>query len=256
MASQARVRVFAGLCVIAPFVVVVAFKIQTAVPQDTLFGQWVHTSGFAVPLVILGFAGLWGLPLLTSLVAGDIFSCEDHFGTWKAILTRSRSRADVFAGKVVAAVTYTAAMLVLLAAASMLAGLVMGTQPVVGLSGQLVPAGRAEVLVLASWGTQFAPLLAFCGIAILLSVTSRNSVVGIVGTLVVGLVLQLVAYINMPLGVRDFLPVAPFFSWHGFWVKPAFYTPLYVGAETSALWFIACVTIAWLVFRARSIDTA
>ena len=37
------------------------------------------------------------------MVAGDIFSSEDHFGTWKTILTRSCSRGQLFAGKFLAA---------------------------------------------------------------------------------------------------------------------------------------------------------
>ena len=51
-------------------------------------------------LVVLGFAALWAFPVLTSVVGGDIFSAEDRYGTWKTVLTRSRSRAEVFTGKV------------------------------------------------------------------------------------------------------------------------------------------------------------
>ena len=40
-------------------------------------------------------------------MAGDVFASEDHFGTWKTVLTRSRGRAQVFTGKVPAAVTST-----------------------------------------------------------------------------------------------------------------------------------------------------
>ena len=78
---------------------------QSAIPADTLFGQWVHQSGFAIPMVVLGFAGQWVLPFVIAVVAGDIFSSEDHFGTWKTILTRSRSRGELFAGKFLAALT-------------------------------------------------------------------------------------------------------------------------------------------------------
>jgi hypothetical protein len=82
------------LCLVVPFLVAAAFEVQRAVPQDTLFGPCVHTSGFALPLVILGFSGQWAMPLLTAMVSGDIFSSEDHFGTWKTVLTRSRSRGQ------------------------------------------------------------------------------------------------------------------------------------------------------------------
>jgi ABC-2 type transport system permease protein len=219
LAGQIRVRTVAALCLIVPFLVVNAFIVQSAVPQDTLFGQWVHASGFAVPLVILGFTGQWVLPLLTSVVAGDIFSSEDHFGTWKTVLTRSRSRGEIFSGKFGAAMTYTVAMLIVLASASVLAGALMGTQPLVGLTGQLVPSGKAEELALASWATQLAPLLGFCALAVLLSVASRNSIVGMGGPLVIGLVMQLAALINLPESVRAGLLASPFSSWLGFWCQ-------------------------------------
>ena len=45
---------------------------------------------------------IWGLPLITALVAGDIVASESHNGTLKTILTRSRERGEIFAGKVLA----------------------------------------------------------------------------------------------------------------------------------------------------------
>jgi ABC-2 type transport system permease protein len=256
LAGQIRVRVMAVLCLLVPFVVVGALKVQSAVPQDTLFGQWVHTSGFAVPLVILGFCGQWVLPLLTSVVAGDIFSSEDHFGTWKTVMTRSRTRGQIFLGKLAAALSYTMVMLAILIATSLLAGLLMGTQPLVGLSGQLVAPGRAEALVLASWATQVPPVLGFCALAVTVSVLSRNSVVGIGAPVVAGLVMQLATLVNMPQAIRAALLANPFQTWHGFWVEPHFYGPFLQGLITCFVWFVICLGLAWTVFRFRSVRVA
>ena len=77
-------------------------KVQSGTPADALFGVWVHSSGFAISLVILGFAGNWGFPIIAGALAGDLFSSEDRHGTWKTILTRSCTREDVFAGKLLA----------------------------------------------------------------------------------------------------------------------------------------------------------
>jgi ABC-2 type transport system permease protein len=253
LAGQLRVRTAIVLCLVVPFLVVAAFKVQDAVPQDTLFGQWVHTSGFAVPLVILGFTGQWVLPLLTAIVAGDIFSSEDHFGTWKNLLTRSRTRGQIFLGKFLSALTYTLVILVLLATSSIVAGLWIGTQPLVGLSGQIVSPGHAEELVVASWATQVAPLLGFCALAVVLSVATRNSAVGMGAPVVVGLVMQLLTLINMPETLRSLLLATPFVSWHGFWVQHAFLGPLREGLGTSLVWFVVCADVAWVVFRYRSV---
>ncbi len=256
LAGQLRVRAVAAACLVVPFVVVGAFSVQGSVPSDTLFGQWVHASGYAIPLVILGFGGQWLLPLLTAVVAGNIFSAEDHFGTWKTILTRSRSRGEIFAGKFLAAVTYAVAMIVALAIAALAAGVLSGTQPVVGLSGQLVPAGRATELVLASWASQLPPVLAFTALAVALSVLSRNSAVGMGGPVLIGLVLQLLTLVSLPQSLRVALLTTPFVAWHGFWVGAPFLGPLREGLVTAAVWFVVCGGVAWVAFRRRTIGAA
>ena len=85
------------------------------VPADSLFGRWVQSSGFAIPFVVLGFAGIAGFPLIASVVAGDIFASEDRQSTWKTVLTRSCSRGEIFVGKTLAAMTFSVAMVALLA---------------------------------------------------------------------------------------------------------------------------------------------
>src|ERR1700745_3675433 len=81
LAGKLLIRVMAVLAVIGPFLVVGFLNLQSATPGDTPFGQWVHESGFAIPMTILGFGGPWVLPAITGVVAGDMYSSEDHLGT-------------------------------------------------------------------------------------------------------------------------------------------------------------------------------
>ena len=83
---------------------------QSGTPSDALFGAWVHSSGFAISLVILGFAGTWGLPVIAGLLGGDLFASEDRHGTWKTILTRSCARSEVYIAKLLAAGTLAVAL--------------------------------------------------------------------------------------------------------------------------------------------------
>ena len=48
--------------------------------------------------------------------------------------------------------------------------LIVGHQPLVGLTGQMIPSHTAALLVSASWATAIPPLLGFTCFAILLSV--------------------------------------------------------------------------------------
>ena len=95
LASQLKVQILLVVCVIGPFAFAVAMAVQSSLPVDTLFGRAVKETGFAIPMVVLGFAALWGFPVLASVVGGDLFSAEDRHGTWATVLTRSRSRAEI-----------------------------------------------------------------------------------------------------------------------------------------------------------------
>ncbi len=251
-----RVRVIIAGCVIGPFVVVAGLRLTAASPGDTPFGIWVQTSGFAIPMLLLGALAPYVLPALTAVVAGDIFAGEDHFGTWKTILTRSCGRGQFFAGKFLAAVTFAVVSMVLLTVFDLAAALLAGTQPVVGLGGQLVPAGHATELVLVSYISELPPLLGFTALAIFLSVVSRSIIVGICGPVVIAVLMQLVSFVNLPTSGQMVLLSTPFQAWHGFWADPAFYGPFREGLLTSAGWFVVFAALSWLVFRRRTIGVA
>jgi ABC-2 type transport system permease protein len=252
LSSLLRIRVLLAACLAAPFAVAGSISVQSAVPSDTLFGQWVHMSGFALPMVLVGFAGQWALPVVAAIVAGDVFSAEDHLGTWKALLTRSRTRTELFYGKVAAGLTFCVVALVVLGTASLGAGLLLGAHAVVGLSGQLVAPGQTVRLVLLSWLLQLPPMVGFAAVAFLLSIISRNSVVGVGGPVLLGLVFQLLTLVNLPATLRIALLSTSYQSWHGLWTTPRFYGPIWHALATSATWLLVCLVSSWLLFLRRS----
>ncbi len=115
LGAQLTSRLLAVICIAGPFAFAAVLKVQSGTPSDALFGAWVHSSGFAISLVILGFAGTWGFPLIAGLLGGDLFASEDRHGTWKTILTRSCTRTDLYAGKLLAAGALAVALTLLLA---------------------------------------------------------------------------------------------------------------------------------------------
>jgi ABC-2 type transport system permease protein len=255
LTAQWRVRAVAAICLLAPLAFVLALRAQDTVPSDTLFGRWVHDTGYAVPLVVLGFAGQWGFPLLTSVVAGDIFASEDHHGTWQTILTRSRSRAQIFTGKVLAAATFCVVVVALAGAGSIAAGvLLVGHQPLVALDGSLVPSGRAAGLVVLSWLCALPPALGFTALGVLFSIATRHSAAGITGPALVGLLMQLYASLGGlggPDVVRHALLTTPFDAWHGLVSAAPYYRPLVEGCAVSAGYTAVCLAAGYLLLRRR-----
>src|SRR3954451_22749198 len=101
--AQLRAKALLLAAVIVPVAVVLIVHRQPRPPKDTLFGRFAPENGFAMALLVLGVASQWVLPLLTAIVAGDIFASEDQHGTWKTVLTRSISRSKLFWAKSVVA---------------------------------------------------------------------------------------------------------------------------------------------------------
>jgi ABC-2 type transport system permease protein len=252
--AQLRVRLAVAVCALGPLLLAVVLSAESGAPKDTLLGRHVHESGFALPLVVLGFAGTWAFPLMTSWVAGDIFASEDAGGTWPAILTRSRSRAEVFTGKAVASALAALGLLAVTALSSVLAGLALaGDRPLVGLSGDAIGPGTALVLVLASWTSAVPALLAFTAVSWLLSILTRNPLVGVGGPFVLGLLMQLLTLLGGLGLASNALLTTPFASWHGLLQSTRVYGPLWQGALVSLVWAVPCALLARRALLRRDI---
>jgi ABC-2 type transport system permease protein len=252
LASLTAIRLLALVCLLGPFGFAAVLKSQTGSPADTLFGAWVHGSGFAVSLVVLGFAGSWGFPLVAGIAAGDIFSAEDRYGTWKTVLTRACTRRELFVGKLLAAAAFTLALVLLTAVSSLAAGvLLVGDQSLVNLSGTLFSPGRSLGLVFASWLLSIPPTLAFAALAVLFSVATRNGIVGVLGPSLVALVMQLLALVGAGTWVHMLLVASAFNDWHALFTVQPYYGPLLVALAVSLVWIAACLGVSWSILRRR-----
>ena len=239
---------------LGPIPVVLIIHGQSRPPKDTLFGRFATDNGYALALLILGFAAQWVLPLLTAIVAGDVFASEDQHGTWKTVLTRSTSRARLFWAKTLLACGFAVLVLLLLAASTVISSLlIVGHQPLTGLSGQTIAPGPALQLVAASWMTMLPAMLGFTCLAILLSVWSRNPAIGIAAPVVIGMVMQLVGALGGIEAIRPLLLTTSFEAWHGLFTAPSFTGPLVEGVLGSALWSLVSLAAAFALLRRRDI---
>jgi ABC-2 type transport system permease protein len=252
LSAQLATRLLALICLLGPLAFAALLKIQSGTPSDALFGVWVHASGFAISLVVLGFAGSWGFPLIAGVLAGDMFASEDRYGTWKTILTRSSTRAETFAGKLLAAGSLTLVLTVVTAVSSLIAGLLLvGGQSLVDLSGAVVSPAHALALVIASWALCLPPVLAYTSLAVLFSVASRNGIVGVLGPILVALVTQLLDLIGKGVIVHLLLIGAAFDGWHGLFTTHPFYGPLLISSVVCSVWIAAALTASWRILARR-----
>ena len=141
-------------------------------------------------------------------------------------------RPKLFWAKVVVATGFALIALLLLAVSTIASSvLIVGHQPLTGLSGQTIHAHAALELVSASWATmalpdgRVSPAWPCC-----FSVWSRNAAVGIAAPVVIGLVMQLVGALGGIETLRPYLLTTPSSAWHGLLAEPRFTGPLLDGA--------------------------
>ncbi|RAG81024.1 ABC transporter permease [Streptacidiphilus pinicola] len=250
--SSWRVRVLLLLCWLGPGLLVFAIDQQSTLPSDTLFGRWMHTTGWAGALVVLGFAGTWALPLVTSVVAGDVFASEDRLGTWRHLLVAIRSHRRIFAAKASASLTVILLLVTGLAFSSVLGGLLAeGNAPLIGLDGHQLSGGDAAGQVVLAWICVLAPTLALAAIGLLGSVALGRSPMGLLLPMLAALGMQTAQMLPLPVSVRVALPGYAFISWNGLFTDPQQVGPLLIGVAVSLVWAVVATALAYVLFLRR-----
>jgi ABC-2 type transport system permease protein len=250
--SQWRVRLVVLACLVAPAGYTAIVSRQSSLPTDAVYGRWMGQSGWAGSLVVLVFLGTILLPLLTSLVAGDVFAVEDRLGTWRHLLVTVRSKRVVFTAKALAALTVTLALLVALVVSATVGGLAsVGNHPLPGLDGHLMAPGELARTAALSWLTLLAPTLAFSAVGLLGSVALGRSPLGLLTPVAFALALEGVALLPVPVPLREALPMTAFVSYRGLLTEPRQLDLVWVGLAVSLAWAAVATALAYRLFGRR-----
>jgi ABC-2 type transport system permease protein len=252
----AQKRTYLGIvsAALVPVIFVVVLLLQTGGPNEVPLGRYIRDTGLAVPFVVLFFMSIWGLPLITALVAGDIVASESHNGTLKTILTRSRQRGEVFTGKVLASISYTLAIVFAMGVVGLVAGgIAWGFHPLTSLSGTKVSTGHGLGLLAASLAIYAFPLVGIAAFGLMLSTITRNSAASVVGTLMWALLMQLLGVLPGTESFRPYLLGTQFDAWHGFLRTPADWVPVVRALWVCALYIAVPLFVAYTVFLRRDV---
>jgi ABC-2 type transport system permease protein len=252
--AQKRTYLGLGAAMLIPLVFVTVLLLKTGGPNDIPLGRYIRDTGLATPFVVLFFMSIWAFPLLTALVAGDIVAAESHNGTLKTILTRSRDRGEIYAGKALATLTYTAVILLAMGTVGLVAaGLAWGFSPLTSLSGSRVSFMHGLGLLAASLAVYLLPMAGIAAFGIFLSTVTRNSAAAVVGTLMWALLMQLLAVLPGTESIRPYLLSNQFEAWHGFLRTPADWVPVVRALWVCALYVGVPLLAGYLVFLRRDV---
>jgi ABC-2 type transport system permease protein len=253
---QKRTYLGLGAAALVPilFVVAIHFRHHRQGGGDFAFASYLTKSGLVVPLVMLLFGAVWLFPLITALVAGDIFASEDHNGTLKTVLTRSLERWQIFAGKALAAFTYAVVAIFLSGTVAVIAGCIeSGFNSVQTLSGTIVSAPKGLGLVYLSLLVYLIPIATVVCIGLMLSTLTRNSAAAVVGTLMISLLFQLIGILPGLGATVPYLLSTQFNAWQGLLRQPIDWSPIIRAAWVCAMYGIPALGTAFLVFLRRDV---
>jgi ABC-2 type transport system permease protein len=253
--AQKRTYMGFGLAVILPLIFVIVQNVHTRHGGgDSIFAGQITQSGLATPVLMLLFESVFFLPLIASLVAGDVVAAEDGNGTLKTILTRSVDRGQVFAAKALTALTYATIAVFLSATVATVGGIASwGFHSITTFSGSTVSASEGLLLVVAANACYLIPLFAVACIGVLLSTSTRNSTASVVGAVGVVILLYIIAGIPGLEGIKPYLLTEQFENWHGLLRTPTDWAPVLHSLWVSALYAVPSLFAAYLVFLRRDV---
>ncbi|HWX88420.1 MAG TPA: ABC transporter permease [Solirubrobacteraceae bacterium] len=256
LVAQKRTYMGLGLAVILPLIFVVVQNVHQrhGGGGDSIFAAQITQSGLATPVLMLLFESVFFLPLIASLVAGDVVAAEDGNGTLKTILTRSVNRGQVFAAKTLAGLTYGAIAVFLSAVVAPTGGVASwGFNGIKTFSGSTVSASEGLLLVFAANACYLIPLLTVVCIGVLLSTATRNSTAAVVGAVGFVILLFIVAGIPGLEGVKPYLLTEQFENWHGLLRTPTDWAPIWHSLWVCSLYAVPSLFAACLVFLRRDV---
>ena len=255
LVSQKRTYLGFGLAIVLPLIFVVVQSLRHNHDRgENIFASQITHSGLATPVLMLLFLSVFMLPLIASLVAGDIVAAEDGNGTLKTILTRSVDRGQVFASKALAAMTYATVAVFLSAAVATVAGVAAwGFNSVTTYSGTVVSPSEGLLLIFAANICYLIPLFAVASIGVLLSTVTRNSAAAVVGAVGVTILLFIIAQIPGLEGIRPYLLTEQYEAWHGLLRTPTDWAPIWHSLWVCALYAGPALLAGYLVFLRRDV---
>jgi ABC-2 type transport system permease protein len=128
-----------------------------------------------------------------------------------------------------------------------------GFHPLQSLSGTIVSAPEALLLVYLSLLVYLIPVAAIVCIGVLLSTITHNSAAAVVGTLMLSLVFQLIGILPGLESTRPYLLSTQFNAWQGLLRTPVDFQPIVRAAWTCAIYGGLAIGAAFVVFVRRDV---
>jgi ABC-2 type transport system permease protein len=178
-------------------------------------------NGYLICYIILQLL-LIHVPLLITIISGDLISGEANMGTLRLLLTKPVSRTEVVLAKFGAAAIYTLILLVWMAILALLLSLVIfGSGDLLNLKSDYIVQLKSYDIFwryIAAFGFAAIAMLTVAALGFLLSIFAENSIGPIVATMSIIIVFTILSTLDIPIfnAIKPFLFTTHMIGWKGF----------------------------------------
>jgi len=199
------------------------------------------------------------VPLLISLVAGDMVAGEANMGTLRLLVAKPVSRSSIILGKFWSTCIYTVLLLTFMAIVGLFGSMLLfGTSDLlIFKTDKLLLIDRSDVLwrYAAAYGFAALSMITVASLAFLFSVLAENSIGPIIAAMSVIIVSTILTTMDIPFfnGMKPYLFTNHMLNWKGFFDRPVDKPEVL----KSALFLIAHITLfvslSIYIFRKKDI---
>ena len=178
-------------------------------------------NGYLVCYIILQLL-LVHVPLLITLISGDLISGEANMGTLRLLLAKPISRTEVILAKFLAATIYTFLLLIWMAILALVLSIaIFGTDDMLNLkSGYIVQLNENDIFwrYIFAFGFAALAMLTVAALGFFLSIFAENSIGPIVATMSIIVVFTILTTLDIPVfnAIKPYLFTTHMIGWKGF----------------------------------------
>lgn len=178
-------------------------------------------NGYLVCYIILQLL-LVHVPLLVTLISGDLISGEANMGTLRLLLTKPVSRTQIILAKFLAATIYTFLLLIWMAVLALFVSMALfGTDDMLNLkSGYIVQLKSTDIFwrYICAFGFAALAMLTVAALGFFLSIFAENSIGPIVATMSIIVTFTILSTLDIPIfnAIKPYLFTTHMIGWKGF----------------------------------------
>ena len=232
------------------------FMMQSVEGSFSIEGK--KLNGYFVCFIILQTL-LIHVPLLISLVAGDMIAGEANMGTLRLLATKPVSRSHLILSKFFASAVYSLALLSFMAVLAL-----FGSMAIFGTSDLLIFKRTSLILLegndvfwryVCAFGFAALSMVTVAALAFFLSVFAENSIGPIIGAMSIIILFTILITMDIPFfnALKPYLFINHMMNWKGFFDRPVDYPEVLKSAAVLVFHIVLFVSLTIFVFQKKDI---